>query len=165
MSEEKKEENLLLRMVKPHSKVSRDVLESDIERVTEEASILYNLCFIPNGLTNGARAMSHPQICSDDPLRFFVTAKKELIINPIVTKNTKTTVDSKEGCASFADRLPIIVQRSNKIEVSFITLMVDPDNKDKFKFSSVLTDKLSGLEAKIFSHELDHLNAIYIFNY
>ena len=45
MSEEKKEENLLLRVVPPHSKVSREVLESDIERVVKEATVLYNLCF------------------------------------------------------------------------------------------------------------------------
>ena len=165
MSEEKKEENLLLRMVNPHSKVSREVLESDIERVVKEASVLYNLCFMKNGLATGTRAMAHAQICDDDPLRFFVTANRDLIINPIVTKNTKTTVDSKEGCASFADRLPITVQRSNKIEVSFITLMVDTDNKDKFKFSSILIDKLSGLEAKIWAHEIDHLFARYIYKY
>ena len=165
MSEEKKEENLLLRVVPPHSKVSREVLESDIERVVKEATVLYNLCFIPNDLANGARAMAHSQICDDGPLRFFVTANRDIVINPIITRHTKTTVPSLEGCFSFGGRLPIIVERHHKIEVSFITLMVDPDNKDKFKFSSILIDKLSGLEAKIWAHEIDHLNAIYIFNY
>ena len=165
MSEEKKEENLLLRIVKPHSKISREVVESDIERVVEEASVLYNLCFMKNGLANGARAMSHPQICNDDPLRFFVTANRDLIINPTITRTTKTTIPSEEGCFSFPNNRPVIVQRHHKIEVSFITLMVDPDNKDKFKFSSVLKDKLSGFEARVWQHEQNHLDSIYIFNY
>lgn len=165
MSEEKKEENLLLRMVKPHSKISREVLESDIERVVKEANVLYNLCFIPDGLSNGARAMAHSQIEDKDPLRFFVTAKRDIIINPVITRHTKTTVDSLEGCRSMADRPPIIVQRWHKIETEFQTLIIDPDNKDKFKFSSVLKEELSGLEAKVWAHELNHLNAIYIFNY
>ena len=163
MSEEK--ENLLLRLVPPHSKVSREAVESDIERVVSEAKVLYNLCFMKNGLAIGARAMSHPQIEDKDPLRFFVTADKKLIINPIIIKHTNITVDNKEGCFSFKDNPPITVQRGHKIEVEFITLMVDPDNKDKFKFSSLLKDKLSGLEARIFQHEQDHIIGKYIFNY
>lgn len=165
MSEQKKEENLVLRVVPPHSKVSRDVVESDIDRVVEEAKILYTLCFQKHGLAIGAKAMAHPQIDNKDPLRFFVTVKKELVINPVVTRHTNATCDSKEGCYSFEKNLPIIVQRYHKIEVEFITLMVDPENKDKFKFSSVLKESLNGLEARIWEHEVDHLNAIYIFNY
>ena len=159
-----KEKNFLLWLVAPHSKISREVTEKDIEKVVEEANILYNLCFTPNGIINGALAMAHPQIDDNDPLRFFVTAKRELIINPKIIRATNTTIDSKEGCASFPNEKPIIVQRHNKIEIEFITLIVDPDNKDKFKFSSVLNDNLSGKQAKIFSHEIDHLNGVYIYN-
>lgn len=165
MSEEKKLENLLLRIVAPHSKISREVLESDIERVVEEAKVLYALCFMANGLAVGAKAMAHPQIEDKDPLRFFVTADKKLIINPIITKHTNTTVESKEGCFSFKDNPPIVVQRWHKIEVEFITLMVDSENKDKFKFSSILKEKLSGLEARIWQHEQNHFDGLYIFNY
>lgn len=162
---EKKEENLLLRLVPPHPKISREVLESDIERVVSEARVLYNLCFTKNGLVIGAKAMAHSQICNDDPLRFFVTAKKEIIINPVITRHTNTTVNSEEGCYSFADRQPITVQRWHKIEVEYVTIMTDLDNEGKFELSSVQKERLSGLEARIFAHELDHLNSIYIFSY
>ena len=159
-----KKEDILSRLVPPHSRKSREVIESDIEKVIKEAQILYNLCFTPNGMANGAHAMAHPQIDDQDPLSFFVTAKRDIIINPTITRHTNTTVDSKEGCYSYPDKTPIIVQRYNKIEVEFITLMVDPDNKDEFKFSSVLKDNLGGIEARVWQHEIDHINGIYIFN-
>lgn len=159
----KETENFLSKLVKPHPKVSREVLESDIERVVKEANILYNLCFTKNGLTSGAYAMASPQIDDQDPLRFFVTARKDLIINPVIVRHTKHTVPSKEGCYSFPERQPIIVQRWHKIEVEFRTLIVDPDNKDKYKFSSLLKENLSGKEAKIWTHEIDHLFARYVY--
>ena len=64
---------------------------------------------------------------------------------------------------SFPTRPQIKVPRWQKIEVEFVTIMVDPENKEKFKLSGVQKLKLSGHQAWIFQHEIDHGNAQFIF--
>ena len=156
-------DSVLRRIVPPHDKVSRVVTDKDIKRVVEESKILHAICFEPMGMYGGAWAMADPQIDDKDPLRFFVTAEKRIIVNPKITRHTKTTVDSSEGCRTFSELPEIIVQRWNKIETEFQSVMVDPDNKEKFKLSGIIKEDFSGFQGFIWQHEIDHLNAKYIY--
>ena len=149
-------DSVLRRIVPPHDKVSRTVTDKDIERVVEESKILHAICFEPMGMYGGAWAMHHSQIDDKDPLNFFVTAEKRIIVNPKITRHTKTTVDSKEGCRSFSELPEIVVKRWNKIETEFQSVMVDPDNKNKFKLSSVITEGFNGFKSFVFQHEVGH---------
>jgi peptide deformylase len=159
IKDNKKEEptDFTLRLVKPHTKVSRDVITDDLPRVLEEAKVLYNLCYSLVGIYPGAHAMAHPQIDDKDPLRFFVTANKEIIINPKITRHTKTPVDSKEGCMSYSDQPKKMVGRYHKVEVDYQTL----DNDGKL--TEVMHSNIQGKNSFITQHEVDHLDAKYIY--
>jgi len=161
--EEKKVSEVLKRLVPPHKKASRTVTEADLDRVMEEAKILYKICFESIGDYTGAFAMHHSQIDDKDPLSLFVTCDRKIVINPVITRHSNYTTDSKEACMSFADRPQIIVPRWHKIEVDYITIMVDPDDKDKFKLSGVQKEKFSSLPSFIWQHEIDHGNAQFIY--
>lgn len=164
INEEKKlREADLSRMVKPHDKKSREVKESDIMRVVNESKILYNLCFTPSGLYQGAHAIHHSQIDDKDPLNFFVTVGREIIINPKFIRHSNYTVDSKEGCQSFADKKTTTVQRWHKCEVEYISLIQDKDDENKFLLSNPIRKNLSGFQSFVFQHEYDHGDAKYIY--
>jgi peptide deformylase len=153
----------LKRLVAPHTKVSKEVTNKDLDKVVEEVKILYNLCYVQNGLYLGAYAMHHSQIEDKDPMSFFVIADKRIIINPKIVKHSNYTKDSKEQCMSFAKEGPVIVQRWQKIELEYQTIMTDPEHDGKFKLSDIIKESLSGFEAFIMQHEIDHGNAKFIY--
>ena len=157
--EAKKEEpiDFLKHYVDPHKKISREVGEDDLERVLKDAHILYNLCFTQSGKYGGALAVAHQQINDKDPLRFFVTKAKKVVINPKIIRHTQHTVDSMEGCLSFPSLEMKIVQRWNKCEVKYFT--IDGDGKKLIE----KVENLNGREAKVWQHEIDHMDAKYIF--
>lgn len=159
---EKKEEatNFLVRLMPPHKLKSRIVKDEDIPRLVEDLKVMYNLCFTQNGPYAGNYAICHPQIDNTDPLRAFVTSTKEILINPKIIKHTKAYVDSLEGCATFPQNPPKIVNRFNKITVEFQTL----NGQDEIKLSPVITEEVSGLRAKIFQHEISHMAGKYIYD-
>jgi len=125
--EEKKEKPIdyLKHYVKPHKKVSREVKEKNIPRVIKDAKILHKLCFIKRGIYPSAFALAHQQITKRKPLRFFVFADGRIIVNPVITRHTRHTVRSTEGCLSWPDREPVAVQRWNKCEVEYQTIKDD----------------------------------------
>jgi len=144
-------------LIDAHGKISKKIENEDIEKVIKDAHIMYNICHSTFGFHRGFLAIAHPQIEKKSPLRFFITEDNEIIINPVIIRHTKTTIDSEEGCATFLDRNPIIVQRYNKCEVKYQTLI---DNK----LSEFKLEELSSLRARVFQHEIDHLDAIYIYD-
>lgn len=158
-------DSVIHKLVPPHDKKSRIVTNEDIDRVTEESKILHEICFTSNGLYKGAYAMHHSQIDDKDPLQFFVTADRKIIINPVVLRHSNYTVDSKEACMSFPSYPQVAIPRWQKMEVEYQTVMVDPDNKDKFKLSSKIQESLSGFISFIFQHEIDHADAKFIHKY
>lgn len=164
--EEKTEEQInqedIARLVVPHHKKSRKAEPKDIERIVEESKVLYRLCFTQNGLYKGAFAMHHSQIEEKDPIDFFVTAERKIVINPNITKHSNYKVDSNEGCASFPNHEMVVVQRWRITEVEYVSLIISPNDKDKFVFSGNREDRLTGHEANIFQHEADHANGIFI---
>ncbi len=157
--ENKKEEvvDYVSKIIPSHDIKSREVKEEDIPRVVEDGKVLFNMCFTQYDKYSGAYAMAHPQITKDDPLRFFVLANKEIVINPVIVNKTKHPVDSVEGCITFYHLPPKIVQRSHKMQVSYITL-----NKEANGFTERRTVDLSGRDAFVFAHEIEHLDAKYI---
>jgi len=162
MDKEKIEE-LLKRYVAPHKKQSRLVTNEDIKRVVDESIIMHDLCFILRGKCNGALAIAHQQIDDQNPLDFFVIRETgEIIINPKIVNHTRHTVDSEEGCLSFPDNDPIIVQRWNKIEVEYQTLGPVDGSQDEIKLVD-MSSGFSGRMAKIYQHEIDHAQNIYIY--
>lgn len=157
--------SVLSRLVPPHTLKSRQVTEADIERVVEESKILYEICLTDEGMGiyRGAYAMHHSQIDDKDPLDFFVTHEKKIVINPKALNHSNYFTNSKEGCVTFAGRERVIVPRWHKLEVEYVTLMSDPDNEGKFKFSSPVEEFVTSLQSFIFQHEMGHGNAEYIF--
>jgi len=156
---EKKEINFVKHYVKPHTKVARDVTKEDIIAVMQDSHILYNLCYTQHGIHPGGFAVAHSQINSKDPLRFFVTRDQEIIINPVIIRKTRTTIDSEEGCLSFPAKGTNIVQRWNKCEVECQTLDAEGDD-----LTEKVVIKLSGLMAKIYQHEINHFDCVTIFD-
>lgn len=163
----KKEEltSLLTKLVPPHSKLSRQVTEADLMRVIEDSKILYKLCFTQNGPYPAAYAMAHPQIDNTDPLCFFVTATRKIVINPKITRHSSYLCDSEEGCFTFAHLPPKTVQRFRKIEVDFFTIMTDPNDPEKFSLSGIIHENLKGLESWVYQHEIGHLSGKYIYEF
>ena len=148
---------VLKKIVPAHDRKSRLVLDEDMEYVSKQVQVLYEICMV------GAYAMHHSQIESDDPMSFFVTKDRKVVINPKVTRHSNYLIDSKEGCMSFLDKQQVIVPRWQKCEVEYQTIMVDPNDKDKFKLSSVIEESLSGKDSHVFQHEFDHGEAKFIY--
>jgi peptide deformylase len=148
---------ILEKIVEPHNKKSRLATEDDVENIVKLSQTLYEIC------TVGAYAMHHSQIESEDPISFFVTKERKIIINPKIIRHSNYFADSNEGCMSFLLKDRVTVPRWQKLEVEYQTIMVDPENKDKFKLSSVISEDLSGKDAHVFQHELDHGNAVLIY--
>lgn len=70
------------------------------------------------------------------------------VFNPTVISASDELQDSEEGCLSFPD-LWLGVKRPKKIEAAYL---------DKYGNECKIT--LSGIDARCFLHELDHLNGI-----
>ena len=145
----------MINIIDPHKNVSREVKEADIQRVEKIALEMIEFCKNPQGNFREILALAHQQVEKKDPLRFFVTEFNEIIINPVITRHTEVTIDSKEGCVSFPNESMITVQRWNKCEVKY----------QKIENSKLISceEKLNGQRAKMFQHEIDHLDAKYIY--
>lgn len=150
-------DDLLDRYVPPHKKTSRTVTNDDIETVIREGGVLLALCSIRRGMFPSAYAVAHPQIEKRKPLRFFVTRDGEIIINPIITNHSNYTVESIEGCMTFPTHRLIPVKRFQKCEVDYQTI---EDNK----LTEIKHRSLSGKEAFIYQHEIQHFDGQNIFN-
>lgn len=70
----------------------------------------------------------------------------ETMINPVIVRKYGGTINSREGCLSYPGRITLLV-RHKKVEVTCFGEDWKP-----------LRFKLSGLDAIIVQHELDHLN-------
>ena len=165
-------DSVLKRLVPPHSKKSRLVTIEDIDRVIEDSKVLYELCFTSNGFYKGAFAMHHSQIDDKDPLSFFVTAEKNIVINPSILRHSSYLKDSREACMTFGDKPMVMVQRWQKIVVEYYSVVLDDEkrfdndsDKDYFKLSNKIEEDLSGFQSLVWQHEIDHGNALYIYQY
>lgn len=158
------EDSVLRRLVLPHQKTARLVTDADIEKVVEEAKVLHRICYESAGPYRGAYAMHHCQIEDKDPLSLFVTANYKIIINPVIKRHSGYTVTHKEGCVTYPGKEQVVVERWQKVDVEYVTIMVDPKDDNKFILSKPIEDHFTGLEARVFQHEFDHGNAKYIYS-
>lgn len=149
---------LISRYVRPHRKVSREITAFDMERVKTEADIMFALCNTPIGRHTSAIAIAHPQIDYKDPLRFFVTFDRRVVINPKITRHTAVPVQNMEGCMTFNTFVQIPVSRWRKMEVEFQYIMEDGS------LSAVVTSEVDNVDAFMFQHEIDHLDGKYVYD-
>lgn len=179
----KKDFKFTINIVKPHSKVSRNVLPADFDKVFNDAKeMMVASQRIATNTRTEVFALSHPQVRDKDPLRFFVLnpfdqhiqglLKQQghnhtIYINPVIIDHTKVPVDSEEGCVTFLDKKNVTVQRYHKITVRYETFEPTRDEKGvviegKPKHVIVEREAASGLFARIFQHEIGHFNAEYV---
>jgi len=136
-------------IINPHKNISREVNDLDIEIIKKIAPAMIDFCKNPKGNFKEILALAHCQVEEEEPLRFFVTNEDEIIINPEIIRHTKTTVKSEEGCVSFPNTKPVIVERWNKCEVIYQTI-------ENNKLSEFKKENLSGQKAKMYQHEIQH---------
>jgi peptide deformylase len=160
-----RETALVNRIVPPHTKVSRQVTLEDVNKESFHTDIqdLFQLCFAPVGLYGGAYAMHHSQIDDKDPLSVFVMNNMLVVINPVITRHSNYTRDSEEACMSFSGLKMITVQRWQKIEVNYQTVLLDPADEKKYILSEVKSESISGNPSLVFQHEIDHGNGKFIY--
>lgn len=160
----------ILGFVEPHKNISRLVTQEDLPQVLKDAEAMAKLLNAPIGVHNGFYAIAHPQCEKDRPLRFFIVNPKTtefrhyksiVIINPVILRHTGTTIDSQEGCASFPNIGTTVVKRFNKCEIEFSPLEFDKDNNPIL--GKRITINLTSKASKVWQHEIDHLNAKYIY--
>lgn len=84
------------------------------------------------------------------PYRAFVIRAEEIIgcFNPTITAYGEEQIYLDEGCLSYPD-LFVKIKRPRLVRVRYTT----PDG-------TVVTRKFEGMTARVFQHELDHLNGI-----
>ena len=145
--------------VPPHKKKSVEVTEKNLKVVLQDSVKMVMMCQTPHGMYPAAYAIAHPQINDRKPLRFFVTHEGDLVINPKIVRHTRHPVHSEEGCMTYPDGPMVTVPRWNKCEVEYQTL--DGDNK----ITEVIKRNLSSKEAKVYQHEIDHLDGTYVYDY
>lgn len=164
MTEEKKEK---IKIVPPHKLISRDVTPADVDQVYKDAKDMYDLIGEKIGNYAGFYAIAHCQITEKDPLRFFLINPQHaifdefpeaVIINPVIIRHTKHTVEKEEGCLSYATLPTTMVERWHKCEVEFHVL-----NENKM-ISEKFTKNLSGTLAQVFQHEINHFDSVYIYD-
>ena len=84
------------------------------------------------------------------PHRVFVIKAEQILacFNPIIVDESQETVLLEEGCLSYPGLL-VKIKRPKKIKVRY----TQPNGE-------VITRVFDGLTARVFQHELDHLNGI-----
>ena len=151
---------LSMKYIKPHNKISRHVTDKDLPRVLEDAKILHEMCMVGRGDYNTAFAIAHTQIEEKDPLRFYVTIKGQIIINPVIFNHTKQFIDKREGCMSFPENPMIPLTRFHKIQMRYQTLSYktrEGNNVTGLALTEEVTSDYSGEDAEVCQHEVAHL--------
>ena len=163
-----------MRIINPHNNVARLVQPEEANKVFQQAELIFDLLNKPIGLFGSFYAIAQPQCIDAAPLRFFVvnpskdifkTWKSVVIINPVIVKHTEATIESEEGCASFALLPAKKVQRWNKCVVEYTPLeFIEENDQTTAVFGKRVTRECFGKVAKVMQHEVDHLDCKYIYN-
>lgn len=145
--------------MKPHRKKSREVVQADVERVLKDAKTMLTICRLPVGVKEGGHSLAHCQIDDTDPLRFFVLREGAIMINPIIIRHTKHKDLKPEGCLTYAwEKKDAYVGRHHKVTIEYQSLTPEKKLTEKREIN------LKGLAAQITQHEIDHMDAIYVFD-
>ncbi len=121
---------------------------------------MMRLCIEPPKNRFKAYAIAHAQVTDSDPLRFFVTNSQQLIVNPVITRHTQVPIESYEQCTSFDKERPTTkLHRYHKCEITYCIVEYGSDPE-----MTEVSVSVSGLEAKIFQHEIDHMDGLYVYD-
>ncbi len=147
--------------VEPHHTVSRFVVEEDLKRVIEDANVMHEMCMVGRGDYNSAYAIAHPQICNEDPLRFYVTSEGQVIINPVIIGHGQAAYQKREGCMSYPGEPMKPIFRYGQVTVEYQTLAIkEEDGKQVGEpyLSPKIKTTYKNVDAEIVQHECAHLN-------
>lgn len=149
--------------VAPHEKVSRRVKAEDLARVIEDATVMHEMCMVGRGEYNTAYALAHSQINDQDPLRFFVTMKGEIYINPVITAHSHVLSQIQEGCMSYPEEPMRSVTRFEKVTVKYRTIahkvsQSTGESVSEPYLTNEITSEFNGMMAQIMQHECQHFN-------
>lgn len=86
------------------------------------------------------------------PLRFFITKfdRFRVVVNPVIVRVSGGNVAKPEGCLTWPCRTTFVARR-DCILVEWL------------KHGQIVRGTFTGMEARCFQHEIDHLNGICIF--
>jgi len=149
--------NSKLKIIKYPNPVLRKKCE-EIEEVTEEIKNL-GQDMIQIMTENKGIGLAAPQvgelkrIIAVHPIRKRVSeevsrTKPQIFINPKIIKKSKKILIDEEGCLSFPG-LFLKIKRAKEVEIEALN-----ENGEKIKVQA------EGLPARIFQHEIDHLDGI-----
>ena len=139
-----------MELIPMHRTVSREVTPEDLPRVMEDAEEMARMCHGPRK----AYALAHSQVTKEDPLRFFAMSDGSVVVNPSITRHVAFKREFDEGCMSIPDVPSFPVRRWTKITADYC-LMEDGRLVKK-------THEFTGLSARIFQHEIDHMDGRYV---
>lgn len=139
-------------------KPSRAVKLGDFTRVKKEGKLIALLCRKPLGRYRCALALAHCQVDHDDPLRFFVFNNGRIVVNPHIEEIFDGDfIRDTEGCLSYPFRPEVSVKRCAKIRVTYTEINLKGKKEEK-------NEVLEGMIARIFQHEIDHMNGYAIYS-
>lgn len=130
---------------KPTKKV--DKVDKEIKSIIKE---MFQTMYKNDGIGLAANQVNLPfslMIIDTTPRKEEIVPIKEVFINPVITESSGE-ITYKEGCLSFPG-LQIEVKR-----FSFIKIKAINENEEEIE------KELTGLNAVVFQHEIDHLNGI-----
>ncbi len=143
---------------KQSKKASRAVETKDMKRVKAEGKEIILLCRQKLGRYPCALALAHCQVDHVDPLRFFVFNNGRIIINPKIEDSSGEYKRDTEGCFSYPFRPEVSIIRDVNITVSYTEITKTGRKKN------IKNQKIDGMLARIFQHEIDHMNGIAIYS-
>ena len=148
--------------VRPISKVGSSIIRQRSQIVTDyNDPQLDNLIddLIATALAANGVGIAAPQVASS--VRLFIVASRPsprypsapmmeptAMINPQIIDRSTAVIQGWEGCLSVPD-VRGLVSRHDAIEVIYLT-----------KYGELVQQELTGFVARIFQHELDHLDGI-----
>ena len=140
-------------MIKEILKYPNPILKKKSEEVKEITAGIKQLCFdmIKIIKENNGVGLAAPQIgVLKRIITIYTGDKPAVFINPKITKKSRNKEINEEGCLSFP-KLFLKIKRAKTIEAEAINMEGKP-----------IQIKADNLAARIFQHEVDHLDGILI---
>jgi len=155
--------------VTPHQKPARRAKDADLSRILEDAALMHEMCMVGRGEYTNAYAIAHTQINDTDPLRFFVTIKGEIYVNPVIVGKSHELVTIKEGCMSYPEEPMKATMRFKTATMKYRTVAhkVNPETGEsigEYSLTKETTTTFTDVMSNVVQHECQHLNGWSIYN-
>jgi len=167
-------ENAPAAIISSHRVKSREVTEKDLPRIIADSKKMMPFLHEGIGVWRSGIAIAHSQITKEDPMRFFVLRDGRIIVNPEIIRHTKNAQLKDDACLTFHGiknpisgmwevTHPVVkVPRWTKIDCRFGIVR---DAESEKPYIDYLEESLTGKNAQVFQHEIDHMNAVYIYDH